>query len=55
MPSLSFSFRPEGFQCQQFMRGSPSGHVELDALGERQRPAEIDGVGCAPHVGLPRI
>src|SRR5690606_18359323 len=29
--------------------------VELDALGQRQRVGVVDGVGLAPHVGLPRI
>src|SRR5262245_55760163 len=29
--------------------------VELNPLCKRQRPAVVDGVGCAPHVGLPRV
>lgn len=29
--------------------------VELDALRKRQRPAVIDGVGRAAHIGLPGI
>jgi crotonobetainyl-CoA:carnitine CoA-transferase CaiB-like acyl-CoA transferase len=29
--------------------------AELDALGERQLGAVVDGVGGAPHVGLPRV
>jgi hypothetical protein len=30
-------------------------HVELDALGEWQRAAEIDRVGGTAHIGLPCI
>lgn len=48
-------FRPLPPVAGDFPDHNSSHHVELDALGQRERAAIVDGVDRTPHIGFPRV